>query len=88
MKFVLNNTDVLEFCEILFKSKQVRDLVLLKIQEADENNEYVEEENDNEIPIILKTETIKVKKARGRPKKIKSITIEDDPSSVDLNLNI
>jgi hypothetical protein len=87
MKFVLNNTDVLEFCELLFKSKQVRDLVLLKIQEADENNEYVEEENDNEIPIILKTETIKVKKARGRPKKSTSITIQD-VDETDLNLNI
>ena len=87
MKFVLNNTDVLEFCEILFKSKQVRDLVLSKIQEADENNEYVEEENDNEIPIILKTETIKVKKARGRPKKSTSITIQD-VDETDLNLNI
>ena len=87
MKFVLNNTDVLEFCEILFKSKQVRGLVLLKIQEADENNEYVEEENDNEIPIILKTETIKVKNARGRPKKSTSITIQD-VDETDLNLNI
>lgn len=85
MKFVLNNTDVLEFCEILFKSKQVRDLVLLKIQEAEEVNEYEEEENNNEIPIILKTETIKVKKARGRPKKSSSIIIQDEG---DLNLNI
>ena len=87
MKFVLNNEDILEFCEIFFKSKYVRDLVLAQIQQADELNEYVED-TEEEIPIVLKTETIKVKKARGRPKKIKSITIEDDPSSVDLNLNI
>ena len=87
MKFVLNNEDILEFCEIFFKSKYVRDLVLTQIQQADKLNEYVED-TEEEIPIILKTETIKVKKARGRPKKIKSITIEDDPSSVDLNLNI
>ena len=87
MKFVLNNEDILEFCEIFFKSKYVRDLVLAQIQQAGELNEYVED-TEEEIPIVLKTETIKVKKARGRPKKIKSITIEDDPSSVDLNLNI
>jgi len=87
MKFVLNNEDILEFCEIFFKSKYVRDLVLAQIQQADELNEYVED-TEEEIPIVLKTETIKVKKARGRPKKIKSITIEDDPNSVDLNLNI
>jgi len=87
MKFVLNNEDILEFCEIFFKSKYVRDLVLAQIQQADELNEYVKD-TEEEKPIVLKTETIKVKKARGRPKKIKSITIEDDPSSVDLNLNI
>jgi hypothetical protein len=82
MKLSLDSDDVIDLCDILFFNKEIRELILLKLQEANERETF---EQDDETPLVnIQIDGTKVKKRPGRPKKQNKITIDDNKTELNI----
>ena len=63
-------------------NKEIRELILLKLQEANERETF---EQDDETPLVnIQIDGTKVKKRPGRPKKQNKITIDDNKTELNI----
>ena len=82
MKISFDSEDVIDLCDRLFVNKEIRELVFLKLQEANERDTLY---TDDEPTLVnIKIDGAKIKKRPRRPKKQNTITIDDNKTELNI----